>query len=326
MRAPAKCMLAGLMASSALASVAHDAQAADDWPTRPITLVVAYAPGGMTDLVTRNLANELTKRLGQTIVVENKAGAGGQIGAQYVATQAPNGYTLLVGATGQVVNPAVKKHMPFNTRTAFTPIALLAMAPNLIVTSPATGVSSFGQLKDYASKHGSLPFATAGAATVTHIIGEQLKATTGLPFVHVPYKGGGPAMVDVVAGQVPFAIVDSVAAASFVKAGKLKALAVTTAQRSAMFPDAPTLKELGYPDFDDGSWIGLYGPAGLPPEMVKRINEAARAGSLEQGPLEYIRSTGSVPGDLDPAGFSAFVNGELTKWDTRVSKLKIESD
>lgn len=299
-------------------------QAEEQWPTRPVTLVVAYAPAGMTDLVTRNLVVELGKKFGQTFVVENKPGAAGIVGAQYVAHKAPDGYTLLVGATGHVINPAVKKDMPFDPRKDFEDIAMLAIGPNLIVAHPSSGVTSIKQLADYAKQHKSIPYATAGAGTATHITGEQLRADSKLPLLHVPYKGSGPAMQDVVAGQVPFGIIDSVAAAPFIKAGSVNVIAVTSKKRSQMFPDVPTLEEQGYPGFDETSWIGLYAPVGTPQAIVQKLNLAIQEASQTPAALKYIHSTGSEPGSLSPADFKVYVNGEIDKWQKRVKALNIE--
>jgi tripartite-type tricarboxylate transporter receptor subunit TctC len=320
-----KQLVAGIAGLAALGATSLS-QAQEQWPAHPVTLVVAYAPAGMTDLVTRNLVRELGRKFGQTFIVENKPGAAGMIGAQYVAQKKPDGYTLLVGATGHVINPAVKKNMPFDPRKAFEDVAMLAVGPNLIVAHPKSGVTSFRQLADYAKQHQSIPYATAGAATATHILGEKLRADSKLPLLHVPYKGSGPAMQDVVAGQVPFGIIDSVAAASFVKTGKVNVIAVTSKNRSQMFPDVPTLEELGYPGFDETSWIGLYAPAGTPQAIIQKLNLAVLEASKAPAALDYIRSTGSEPGKLNPTDFKKFVHGEIDKWQQRVQELKIEEN
>lgn len=297
-----------------------------DYPVKPVTLVVAYAPGGMTDILTRRVAKDLQVAMGQPFIVENRAGATGQIATEYVSRRAADGYTILVGATSHVINPALKKSLPYDARKAFDPIALFAVSPNLVLVNSKLGIKSFDQLKQAAAERKTLPFGTAGAGGSPHIVGEVLAKKSGLPLVHVAYKGAGPAMADLVSGQVPFGISESVTADAHLKDERIAALAVASAQRSKQYPRVPTLSELGYKGIDLSTWVGVYAPAGTPRPILQKLNEQIRKAIANPDTAAYIQSTGSEPGDLDLKGYASFVNSEFDKWARVIKEANVKDD
>lgn len=297
-----------------------------EYPAKPVTLVVAYAPGGMTDILTRRVAKDLQVAMGQPFIVENRAGATGQIATEYVSRRAADGYTILVGATSHVINPALKKSLPYDARKAFDPIALFAVSPNLVLVNAKLGIKSFDQLKQVAAERKALPFGTAGAGGSPHIVGEVLAKKSGLPLVHVAYKGAGPAMADLVSGQVPFGISESVTADAYLKDERIAALAVASAQRSRQYPQVPTLSELGYKGIDLSTWVGVYAPAGTPRPILQKLNEQIRKAIANPDTAAYIQSTGSEPGDLDLKGYASFVNSEFDKWARVIKEANVKDD
>ncbi|KGD90055.1 ABC transporter substrate-binding protein [Achromobacter sp. RTa] len=299
--------------------------AADAYPAKPVTLVVAYAPGGMTDILTRRIAADLQTRLGKPFVVENKPGATGQIATEYVSRQKPDGYTVLVGATSHVINPVLKK-LPYDARKDFEPIALLAVSPNFLLVNANQGIKTFADFKAYAQKQPSVPYGTAGAGGAPHIVGELLRSQSGLPLMHVSYRGAGPAMTDLVSGQVPFGMAESVTANAYLQSGKIIPLAIASAQRQSRYPDVPTLNELGYKGFDLNTWVGAYAPAGTPADIVQTLNAEIRKAVMAPATQEYIRSTGSEPGDMDVPQYRKFVNDEMDKWQAVITQAGVKDE
>ncbi|QVQ26376.1 Bug family tripartite tricarboxylate transporter substrate binding protein [Achromobacter deleyi] len=299
--------------------------AADSYPSRPVTLVVAYAPGGMTDILTRRIAADLQTRLGQPFVVENRPGATGQIATEYVTRQKPDGYTVLVGATSHVINPVLKK-LPYNARKDFEPVALLAVSPNFLLVNAGLGIKNYADFKAYAQKQPSVPYGTAGAGGAPHIVGELLRAQSGLPLMHVSYRGAGPAMTDLVSGQVPFGMAESVTANAYLQSGKIVPLAIASAQRQSRYPDVPTLNELGYKGFDLSTWVGAYAPAGTPVDIIQTLNSEIRKSVMQQATQEYIRSTGSEPGDMDLPTYRKFVGDEMDKWQAVITQAGVKDE
>lgn len=299
--------------------------AADTYPAKPVTLVVAYAPGGMTDILTRRIAADLQTRLGKPFVVENRPGATGQIATEYVSRQKADGYTILVGATSHVINPAMKK-LPYNARKDFAPVALLAVSPNFLLVNANQGIKTFAEFKAYAQKQASVPYGTAGAGGAPHIVGELLREQSGLPLMHVSYRGAGPAMTDLVSGQVPFGMAESVTANAYLQSGKIVPLAIASAQRQPRYPDVPTLNELGYKGFDLSTWVGVYAPAGTPADIVQTLNSEIRKSVMQPATQEYIRSTGSEPGDMDLAQYTKFVSDEMDKWQAVISQAGVKDE
>jgi tripartite-type tricarboxylate transporter receptor subunit TctC len=267
-------LLAGLAACVALPA---GMASAADYPSRPITMVVPFAAGGSTDLVARIIAEKMTEDLGQTVIVENKAGAGGNIGAAAVATSDPDGYTILMGTIAtHALNPAIMKDMPYDPVKSFAPISLLVLVPNVLEVNPELPVKSVQELIALLkSKPGEYSYASSGIGTPLHLSGELFKALAGVDMVHVPYRGAGPALNDVVAGQVPIMFDNLPSSTQFIKAGTLRALAVTTKTRSPSFPDLPTMEEAGVPGYETYTWNALFAPAGTPQAVVDRLNAAA---------------------------------------------------
>ena len=311
--------IAGLVALTASISQASD------YPAKPVTLVVAYAPGGMTDILTRRIAATLQTKLGKPFIVENRAGATGQIATDYVRRQAPDGYTILVGATSHVINPAMKP-LPYDARTAFAPVALLAVSPNFVLVNANKDIKTFAQFQAYAKTAPSISYGTAGAGGAPHIVGELLRKQSGLPLTHISYRGAGPAMADLVAGHVPFGISESVTANAYLDAGKILPLAVASAKRQARYPNVPTLNELGFRDFDLSTWVGVYAPAGTPQPILELLNREVRAAIAQTATREYIQSTGSEPGNLDLPQYRAFVDAEFAKWKSVITEADVKGE
>ncbi|WP_338016872.1 tripartite tricarboxylate transporter substrate binding protein [Noviherbaspirillum saxi] len=291
--------LASRMGLATLASVAIPGFAqTGSWPQKPVTVIVAFAPGGMTDTVTRILARELSQVFKQPFVVENKPGAAGQLATEYVARRPNDGYTLLVSATGHVIAPSTRKKVNYDPVKDFEPIAILAKSPNLLVVNPQVPAHNVPEFLKWAKAQPSVPYASAGAGGSTHLAGELLRHESGITLTHVPYKGAAPAVNDTVAGQVSVAFQDSMSVASFVAAGKLRPIAVTTAARSPLFPDLPTLMESGYKNFDVYTWLGLYAPAGTPAEIVSGLNKVVNKFMNSAEIKEKLKAQNSEPGGI----------------------------
>ena len=304
---------------AALASTIAAPVQADTYPDKPVTLVVAFAPGGMTDIVGRLVAAELSQSLKQSFVVENRPGAAGQIATEYVARKPADGYTLLLSATGHVIGPAVQKSVRYRPVQDFEPIALIAKAPNMLVVNPSVPVHTVPEFVKWAKAQGSVPYGSAGAGGSTYLAGELFRHMTGAPMVHVPYKGASPSTNAVVAGQIPVVFQDSMSVSAFVGAGKLRAIAVTGAERSKLFPEVPTIAEAGYKNFDAYTWLGLYAPAGTPKEIVTRLNaEVNRIMGSPDMVAKLKRQNAEAAGGLNPAEFRKYVEAEVVKWQSTV--------
>jgi tripartite-type tricarboxylate transporter receptor subunit TctC len=306
-------------------SAAPYASAADaPWPQKPITLIVPFPAGGMTDVLARRIGKDMQTALKQPVVVENRPGASGQIGTQAVAHAAPDGYTLLVTATHHVINPALRPRLPYDAAKDFTPIALLATTPNLLVVNKDMPVSTLQEYLAYARKEkDGMLFASSSVGGATHLSGELLKLMTDAPMSHVTYKGAAPALQDLLGGHIPSLFHDVMTMAPFVKEGKVKAIGVTSAKRSQALPNVPTIAEQGVPGYEAITWIGFYGPAKLPKPMVDKLNEIAVKSLNTENAKEYFSQNGTSPGQLNPDQFSAFVQSELTKWKRVVQDAKV---
>lgn len=299
----------------------------DKWPSKPVTIVVAFAPGGMTDIVGRLLAAELSQTFKQSFVVENRPGVAGQLATEYVARKPNDGYTLLLSATGHVIGPAVQKSVRYRPVKDFEPIALIAKAPNMLVVNPSVPVKTLPEFVKWAKAQGSVPYGSAGVGGSTHLAGELLKQVAGVPLVHVPYKGASPSTNDVVAGQIPMAIQDSMSVSAFIAAGRLRPIAVTSAERSKLFPDVPTIAEGGYKNFDVYTWLGLYAPAGTSPEIVARLNKEANRIMSSPDMVEKLRKQNAeAAGNLNPADFRKYVEAEVEKWQRTVKVTGVQVD
>lgn len=257
-------------------SLLHGAvQAQSNWPSKPVSLVVPFPPGGTTDVLARALAERLTGALGQTVIVENRPGAGATIGAEYVAKAAPDGHTLLIGAVHHTIAPSVYKRLGYDIQKDFEPVTTIAMVPNvLVVNAEKTPANSVDELVTYLKANaGKGTYGSNGNGTAQHMIGTQFQALTGSELVHVPYKGSGPLATDLIGGQIMMSFDTITPVLPHIQTGKLKALAVTTADRSKALPDTPTLAEAGLKDFNIGTWFGVLAPAGTPPEVLARLNK-----------------------------------------------------
>jgi tripartite-type tricarboxylate transporter receptor subunit TctC len=293
---------------------------AADYPTRPIRMVVAYAPGGTTDFTARVTAPKLTELLGQTVVVDNRPGAGSIIGTDLVAKGSPDGYTLLMADTTYGIIPAIYRKLPFNVQKDFATISLIMSVPNALVVHPAVAARSVKELVELAkAKPGQLTFGSGGVGTPLHMAGEQLKVAAGVNLLHVPHKGAAPAMVSLLGGQITMVFPTLTLAVPQVKSGKVRALAVTSAKRAAAFPDIPTMSEAGYAAVNATSWFGLVAPALAPKAILNRISvETAKVVKMPDVRERIAAQHGEVVGST-PAEFAKFVATEIANW-TRVAK------
>jgi tripartite-type tricarboxylate transporter receptor subunit TctC len=301
---------------------------AQGFPARPARIVVPFPPGGPLDTVGRALAQGLTERWGQAVVVENKPGAGGNIGADFVAKSAPDGYTVVMGALStHAVNPSLYAKLPYDAQKDFAPITLVAVTPNVLVVNPSLPVSSVRELIAYAKAHpGKLSFGSGSTGSAGHLAGELLKADAGIDMVHVPYKGAAPAMQALLAGDTQLMFDNLANAMAQVKAGTLRALAVTTAQRSRLAPDLPTMAEAGVPGFDIATWFGLLAPAGTPADVIARWNADVTRLLSAPDMRERLLAQGAEPAPDSPAEFARFIANELVKYAriVKVSGAKVD--
>ena len=293
------------------------------WPTKPVKIVVPFAPGGTTDILARVVANELTKVFGQPFIVDNRAGAGGNIGADIVAKAAPDGYTLLMGTVGtHGINKALYSKLAFDPVKDFTPITLVAGVPNVMVVNAdkakALGITSVADFITYAQAHpGQLNMASSGNGTSIHMAGELFKAMTGTYMLHFPYRGSGPALMDMVGGSMDVMFDNLPSAMQQIKSGKLKALAVTSAQPSAALPGLPTVEQAGGPTlkgFEASSWFGLLAPAGTPPDIVNAIQREVTKALHVPAVKDSLLAQGAVPSGNTPQEFAKLIHAELKKW------------
>ncbi len=318
-------------AGTLLLQVSARAQAA--WPNKPVRVVVPFAPAGTTDILARALVPELGKAFGQTFIIDNKPGAGGNLGSDAIAKSAPDGYNLLMGTVGtHAINAALYPKMPFDPVKDFVPIVLVAGVPNVLVMNPAKaeawGIRNVADLIRYArATPGKLNMASSGNGTSIHLSGELFKSVTGTFMVHFPYRGSGPALLDLIGGTMDLMFDNLPSAMPHIKSGKLKALAVTSAQRSAVLPDVPTVAEAGpIKGFDASSWFGLFAPAGTPMEIVNRINQETAKSFQSPAFKERLLSQGAIPGGQPTAEFAKFIAAETAKWAqvVKVSGAKVD--
>jgi tripartite-type tricarboxylate transporter receptor subunit TctC len=289
---------------------------ADTLPSRTVKLVVPFPPGGPLDATGRAIAQKLTEAWGQSVIVENKPGAGGNIGADYVAKSAPDGYTVVMGALStHAVNPSLYPKMPFDAQRDFAPITLVAITPNVLVVNPSLPVHSVKELIAYAKANpGKLSFGSGSIGSAGHLAGELFKVDAGVDMVHVPYKGAAPAMQGLLAGDTQLMFDNLASAMSQVKAGKLRALAVTTAERSKLVSDLPTMAEAGVPGFDISTWYGLLAPAGTPPDLIAKWNADVTKILSAPEMRERLATQGAEAAPDSPADFAKFIASELVKY------------
>jgi len=326
MRYQITCIVVGLFAM--LPTAALSADAAEAWPTKRITYVVPFAPGGNTDTLARIISEKLTGTLGQPVIVDNKPGAGGNIGSDFVAKAKPDGYTILGGTiSSHAINSSIYPKMPYDATKDFEPITLIASSP-LVLAVPAN--SPYKTAKDLLAaakaKPGDLTFASAGTGTSPHLAGELLKSVTHVDVTHVPYKGSGPAVTDLIAGHVQFMFDTALIVGPHIKAGKLRPLAVTSSKRVKTLPDVPTLVEAGVPGYEIGSWQAIFAPAGTPKPIVQKLNTSI-VGVLKMPDVqERLAGLGmdTVAGTPDELG--RFQKDEVVKWSKIVKEANIKPE
>ncbi|TFZ06546.1 tripartite tricarboxylate transporter substrate binding protein [Ramlibacter henchirensis] len=321
------------LSAAAASSLAAPVWAQGGWPNKPVRIVVPFAAGGTTDLLARATALELSKTFGQQFVVDNRAGAGGNIGADMVARAAPDGYTLLMGTVGtQSINKWLYAKMPFDPQKDFTPITMVAAVPNVMVVpvekARTNGINSVADFIRYAKANpGKLNMASSGNGTSIHLAGELFKVMTGTFMTHFPYTGSGPALLALMSGDMDVMFDNLPSSMPHIKAGKLKALAVTSSQPSAALPGVPTVEQAGnLKGFEASSWFGLLGPAGLPPDIANRIQQEVAKALATPELKEKLTAQGAIPSGSTPQQFAAHIDAELKKWQpvVKASGAKID--
>ena len=308
-----RALLAAAMAWLALNA---SAQGAATYPTKPIKIVVPFPPGGATDILARAIGAELQKAFGQTVLIENKAGAGGNPGADMVAKSPPDGYTLVMATVGtHGINMSLYSKMPYDAVKDFEPVVLVAGVPNLLVVHPSVNARTVKELTALAkAQPGKLNVASSGNGTSIHLAAELYKQMAGVDILHVPYKGSAPAVADLLGGQVQMMFDNMPVSLPHAKAGKLRALAVTSLKRSPALPDVPTMDEEGLKGFDATSWFGLLAPAGTPKDIVAKLNAASVAALATPDMRERLAAQGADPVGNTPEQFAAFIKAEIEKW------------
>lgn len=298
-----------------------------DYPTKPIKLIVPYPPGGGTDVIARIVQERFQAQLGQPVVIDNRGGAAGSIGTELAAKSAADGYTVLFTLSSHTINPAIYTKLPFDTQRDFEPVAMVASLPQILVANASFPVNNVAELVAMAkAKPGSLSYATVGNGSPGHLAGELFKLRTGTEMTHVPYRGGGPAVTDVMGGQVPLLWVSIPAAAQFVKAGKLKALAVSTTKRSAAFPDVPTMQEAGIADFEVDSWYAMFVPTKTPKAAIEKLNRVVNTVVREPEIRDKLLAQGSEGVGGTPEQLGKVVSTELVRWNKLAKEANIRVD
>ena len=314
-----------LCLATAAALLPLPAFAQGGYPEKPVRLVVPYPPGGGTDVIARIVQGKLQAQLGQTIVIENRGGGGGSLGTDVVAKAPADGYTVLFTLSSHTINPAIFAKLPFDTERDFESVGVVASLPQILVVLPSFEANNVQELIALAKKK-PLQFASVGNGSPSHLAGELFNLRTGLKITHIPYRGGGPAVTDVLGGQVPMLWVSIPAAAQFVKTGKLKALAVSTVKRSAAFPDVPTMQEGGVADFEVDSWYAMFVPAKTPKAVIERLNKALNATVADAEVKEKLLAQGSEAVGGNPELLTRTVKTELGKWAKLAKDANIKAE
>ena len=317
--------LVGLLALPALARVAA-AQGASWSPARPIRLIAPYPPGGGVDTTSRLLAAPMGAFLGQQVIVENRAGAGGSIAAAELARSAPDGQTIMIDALAHTVNPALLRNLPFDYATAFTPISQAVVLPQILVIDPSVPARTLPEFVAHVkARPGQLSYGSSGNATAAHLAAALFVNRAGLDIQHVPYRGGTPALQDLLGGAIAFVFGTVSSSLQLAREGRLRALAVSTAQRIAALPDVPTVAEQGFPGFELNEWNGLYAPAGLPPGVTERLYEAARHALADATVRQRLDALGALPVGSPPADFARYVAAQREAMAQLVREARIEA-
>jgi tripartite-type tricarboxylate transporter receptor subunit TctC len=303
------------------------ALAQTNYPDKPVRFVVPYPPGGGTDVIARIVQDRFQALLGQPIIIDNKGGAGGSVGSELAARAAPDGYTVLFTLSSHTINPAIYPKLSFDTIKDFESIGTVASLPQILVANPQVPANTVAELVALAkAKPELLAYASVGNGSPGHLAGELFKLRTGTQMTHIPYRGGGPAVTDVISGQVPLLWVSIPAAAQFVKAGKLKALAVSTLKRSAAFPDVPTVQETGVPDFEVDSWYAMFVPARTPQPVIDRLNRTLNTIVAEPGIRDKLLAQGAEGVGGTPQTLTRIVAAEIPKWAKLAKDANIKAD
>jgi tripartite-type tricarboxylate transporter receptor subunit TctC len=289
---------------------------AQAWPARPITIIVPFVPGGTTDIVAREIGQKLSESLGKQVIIDNRGGGGGTLGAAIAAKAAPDGYTLFMSTIAHTIAPSLyKKGLPYDFIKDFAPITVVASVPNILIVNPALPVQTEKELITYLKANpNKVSFGSAGNGSVEHLSGEMFRFMTGTDIVHIPYKGGAPMLADLMSGQIQMSIETSGAAAPYIRTGKVRALGVSTAKRSPAFPDVPTMSEAGVPGYEVTTWYGLLAPTGTPPDIINRIHGQVVKALASPDMKKRLDDIGAEPGGMSPAEFAAFIVSETAKW------------
>lgn len=314
---------------SLLASVAFGLPTlAQSFPDRPVTLVIPFAAGGSTDVVGRIIAQKMSDELGQQVIVQNVGGAGGSLGAANVARAEPDGYTILMATVAtHALNPLILKTKPYDAEKDFAPISLLVLVPNVLVVNPELPVKTVQELVALLKANpDQYSYASSGNGTPLHLSGELFKSMAGVSLQHVPYKGSGPALNDVIGNQVPIMFDNLPSSSGHITAGTLRALAVTTAERAPSFPDVPTMAESGVPGYETYTWNALFAPAGTPPEIVARLNTAANNAMKDPTVMEHMKEFSATIVGSTPEELATHVKAELAKWTPVVKDANVSMD
>jgi tripartite-type tricarboxylate transporter receptor subunit TctC len=315
-----------IAAAIGMPDVASLAQA-QDWPTKPVTLIVPFAPGGTTDIVGRIIAQQLSQKLGQTFVVENIGGAGGTLGATNAARSAPDGYTVFMATVAHTMAPGIYKSLAYNFETDFDPITIVATVPNILIVNPSLPVKNVAELIAYLKANpGKVSYGSAGVGSTEHMSAELFRSLSGTDIVHIPYRGGAPMLADLVAGNIQMAIETSGAATPLVKAGSVRALAVSPAKRSPLFPDLPTLAESGLKGYDVSTWYGFLVPKGTPEPIRTKLYNATAEILKSPDIIKKLADFGAEPGGEPPAQFATFIHDETDKWVGLAKKAGISAE
>ena len=313
-----------MLSAAVLAALTSMPAFAQSYPAKPIRLIVPFPAGGATDILARALSQKLGEKIGQTVVVENRPGAGGTIGADAASKSAADGYTLLLATSStHSIGPAINPKIPYNAETDFTPIAYVASSPNVVVVPNTLPVKTMREFIDYARKNpGKLNYASSGNGTIVHLTTEYFKAQSDTFILHIPYRGTALAIPDLVSGKVDVMFDSFVTGMPHVKDGKLRALAVTSAKRSALAPEMPTVAET-LPGFDSVTWFGLYGPKGLPQDLTAKVNQAVNAALADTDVKDRFARLGAEPAGGTPQTFAAMVKADNAKWKKIIADRKI---
>ena len=296
------------------------------YPERPVRMIVAYPPGGSTDTAARLVAEALSRLIGQTVLVENKAGAGGTIGAAYVAKSAPDGYTLLFGSAAELsIARATRINVPFDTLRDFEPITLVGLVPFLLVTNAKLPPDNLGELLAWVKANpGKVNYSSFGSNTTNHLAGEAFKVAAGIEATHVPYKGSSPSITDLLGGQVQYTFDTITATLPHVRSGGLKAIAVALGERSALVPDVPTLSESGLPGFTAGTWFGMMAPKGTPPAIIDKLHREVVAVLRSDAMRKEFAAKGIETGGNTPQEFAKFIGDESARWTELAARIDLK--